>query len=63
LAYQSSPGRHAAVKSDVAIVHQHAACVEAAAVIAGVIDSRRPDAYTRPDAHKRVVDYYAKLAT
>ena len=35
---------------------------EAATVIAEVITSRRPDAYTRPDAHKRVVDYYAKLA-
>ena len=26
-----------------------------------VIVSRRRDAYTRPDAHKRVVDYYAGL--
>jgi NADP-dependent 3-hydroxy acid dehydrogenase YdfG len=36
---------------------------EAAAVIADVIVSRRRDVYTRPDGHKRVVDYYAGLAT
>lgn len=34
---------------------------EAAAVIAEVIASRQRDAYTRADAHKRVVDYYADL--
>ena len=34
---------------------------DAAAIIAEVIESRRRDAYTRPDAHKRVVDYYAGL--
>ena len=34
---------------------------EAAAVIAEVIASRRRDAYTRADAHKRVVDYYDDL--
>jgi NADP-dependent 3-hydroxy acid dehydrogenase YdfG len=34
---------------------------EAAAVIAEVIASRRRDAYTRPEAHRRVVDYYAGL--
>jgi len=34
---------------------------EAAAVIADVIVSRKRDAYTRPDAHQRVVDYYAGL--
>jgi NADP-dependent 3-hydroxy acid dehydrogenase YdfG len=34
---------------------------DAAAIIAEVIVSRRRDAYTRPDAHKRVVDYYAGL--
>jgi len=34
---------------------------EVAAIIAEVIASRRRDAYTRPDAHKRVVDYYAGL--
>ena len=33
---------------------------EVAAVIAGVIDSRRPDVYTRPGARQRVVDFYAK---
>ena len=30
---------------------------EVAAVIAGVIESRRPDVYTRPGAHDRIVDY------
>jgi len=34
---------------------------EAAAVIADVIVSRKPDAYTRSDAHQRVVDYSAGL--
>lgn len=34
---------------------------EAAAVIADVIRSRRRDAYTRADAHERVVAYYATL--
>ena len=31
---------------------------EVAAVIAGVIASRRPDVYTRPGSHDRVVAYY-----
>lgn len=31
------------------------------AVIAGVIESRRPDVYTRSGAHDRVVGYYASL--
>lgn len=35
---------------------------EAAAVIAKVIASKRRDVYTRPDAYKRVVDYYAGLS-
>ena len=35
---------------------------EVAAVIAGVIESRRPDVYTRAGARQRVVDYYAGLA-
>ena len=35
---------------------------EVAAVIAGVIESRRPDVYTRPGAHDRVVGYFDKLA-
>jgi NAD(P)-dependent dehydrogenase (short-subunit alcohol dehydrogenase family) len=35
---------------------------EVAAVIAGVIDSRRPDVYTRAGAHDRVVGYFAALA-
>jgi NADP-dependent 3-hydroxy acid dehydrogenase YdfG len=35
---------------------------EAAAVIAEVIASKRRDVYTRPDAYKRVVDYYAGLS-
>lgn len=34
---------------------------EVAGVIADVIVSRRRDAYTRPDAHQRVVAYYAGL--
>jgi NADP-dependent 3-hydroxy acid dehydrogenase YdfG len=34
---------------------------EVAAVIAGVIESRRPDVYTRAGAHDRVVAYYAGL--
>ena len=36
---------------------------EVAAVIAGVIDSRLPDVYTRKGAHDRVVGYYASLGT
>lgn len=34
---------------------------EVAAVIVGVIESRRPDVYTRPGAHDRVVGYFAAL--
>jgi NADP-dependent 3-hydroxy acid dehydrogenase YdfG len=34
---------------------------EAAAVIAGVIESRRPDVYTRSGSRDRVVGYYASL--
>jgi NAD(P)-dependent dehydrogenase (short-subunit alcohol dehydrogenase family) len=34
---------------------------EVAAVIAGVIESRRPDVYTRGGARDRVVGYYASL--
>lgn len=34
---------------------------EAAAVIVGVIDSRRPDVYTRPGARDRVVSYFGSL--
>jgi NADP-dependent 3-hydroxy acid dehydrogenase YdfG len=34
---------------------------EVAAVIAGVIESRLPDVYTRAGAHQRVVGYYASL--
>jgi len=34
---------------------------EVAAVIAGVIDSRRPDVYTRTGSHDRVVGYYDSL--
>ena len=34
---------------------------EAAAVIIGVIESRRPDVYTRPGARDRVVSYFASL--
>ncbi len=34
---------------------------EVAAVIAGVIDSRRPDVYTRAGARQRVLDYYATI--
>jgi NADP-dependent 3-hydroxy acid dehydrogenase YdfG len=34
---------------------------EVAAVIAGVIDSRTPDAYTRADSRDRVLGYYASL--
>jgi len=34
---------------------------EVAEVIAGVIDSPRPDVYTRPGARQRVADYYSSL--
>jgi NAD(P)-dependent dehydrogenase (short-subunit alcohol dehydrogenase family) len=34
---------------------------EVALVIAGVIDSRRPDVYTRPGAARRIADYYASI--
>jgi NADP-dependent 3-hydroxy acid dehydrogenase YdfG len=34
---------------------------EVAEVIAGVIDSRRPDVYTRPDAKGSIVKYYQSL--
>jgi len=34
---------------------------EVAAVIVSVIDTRRPDAYTRPGSHDRVVTYYDGL--
>lgn len=34
---------------------------EVAAVIAGVIESRRPDVYTRPGARDRVVGYFSGL--
>jgi len=34
---------------------------EVADVIAGVIESRKPDVYTRPGAHDRVVQYYDQL--
>jgi len=36
---------------------------EVAEVIAGVIESRLPDVYTRKGAHDRVVGYYAALGT
>ena len=36
---------------------------EVAAVIAGVIESRHPDVYTRPGARERVVGYYASLGS
>ena len=35
---------------------------EVAAVIAGVIESRRPDVYTRRGARERILNYYAGLA-
>jgi NADP-dependent 3-hydroxy acid dehydrogenase YdfG len=34
---------------------------EVAAVIAGVIESRRPDVYTRPGSQKQVIDYYTTV--
>ena len=34
---------------------------EVAAVIAGVIESRRPDVYTTPGSHQRVIAYLSKL--
>jgi NADP-dependent 3-hydroxy acid dehydrogenase YdfG len=34
---------------------------EVAAVIAGAVESRRPDVYTQPGARQRVIDYYASL--
>jgi NADP-dependent 3-hydroxy acid dehydrogenase YdfG len=36
---------------------------EVAEVIAGVIESRAPDVYTRSGAAKRVADYYASIGT
>jgi short-subunit dehydrogenase len=36
---------------------------EVAIVIAGVIDSRLPDVYTRPGAHDRIAGYYASVGT
>ncbi len=36
--------------------------VSAAEVIAGVIESRRPDVYTRPGSRERVISYYTTLA-
>jgi short-subunit dehydrogenase len=36
---------------------------EIAAVIAGVIDSKAPDVYTRVGAHDRVVNYFASIAS
>lgn len=35
---------------------------EVAAVIAGVIDARRPDVYTRAGSRQRVADYYLQIA-
>ena len=34
---------------------------EVAAVIAGVIESRRPDVYTRPGAHARIAAYFDSI--
>ncbi len=34
---------------------------DVAAVIAGVIESRRPDVYTRPGARQQVIDYYTTI--
>jgi short-subunit dehydrogenase len=34
---------------------------EVAAVIAGVIDTRRPDVYTRAGARERIATYYASV--
>ena len=34
---------------------------EVAAVIVDVIESRRPDVYTRPGSRQRVADYYAAV--
>ena len=34
---------------------------DVAAVIAHVIETRKPDVYTLPGAHQRVADYYASL--
>jgi len=34
---------------------------EVAAVIAGVMESRLPDVYTRPGSHARVIAYFSKL--
>ena len=34
---------------------------EVAAVIAGVIDSRAPDVYTRPGHKAQIVNYYASV--
>lgn len=35
---------------------------DAVAVIAGVIESRRPDVYTWPGSHARVVEYFSSIA-
>jgi len=37
--------------------------VERVVVIAGTIESRRPDVYTQPGVHQRVVGYYASLGS
>ena len=34
---------------------------EVAAVIAGVVESRRPDVYTRTGAHARIVAYFDSI--
>ena len=36
---------------------------DVAAVIAGTIESRRPDVYTQPGVHQRVVGYYSSLGS
>ena len=36
---------------------------EVAAIIAGVIESRRPDVYTRPGSRKQVIDYYSAIGS
>jgi len=34
---------------------------DVARVIAGIIDSRQPDVYTRPGLHEMVVGYFSKI--
>lgn len=57
----ASAGIGAALAAQRATLPDSQSVEEAAAVIAGVIDAPRPDVYTRPGSHDRVVAYYDRL--